>query len=139
MVLMDVAGLALLTLQRRKVCKYIYVSMFSTFPLRFLQRTIISLCNGLLKSIKIYLLYVNLQQRLGLHNEWKGFLGELLKSQKPLYIEGCYANRSFTVHDSFGDVVAEVCFTLIHFSVSWISCIFRLFFSLEFLVYSDYF
>ena len=101
---------------------------------------------------------------MGLHNEWKGFLGELLKSHKPLFmmgksasllptktlvevylgfldkqrksklhcdymrIEGCYANRSFIVHDNFGDVVAEVCFTLIHFSMSWISCIIRLFF-----------
>ena len=45
-----------------------------------------------------------------------------------MHIEGCYANRSFIVHDNFGDVVAEVCFTLIHFSVNWISCIFRLFF-----------
>ena len=99
-----------------------------------------------------------------MHNEWKGFLGELLKSQKPLFmmrksasllptktlvevylgfsdkqrksklhcdymhIEGCYANRCFNVYDSFGYVVVEVCFTLIHFSVSWISCIFRLFF-----------
>ena len=35
-VLMDAVGMPLLTLQRRKVCKYIYVSVFSTFPLHFL-------------------------------------------------------------------------------------------------------
>eukprot|EP00253_Pinus_taeda_P032688 PITA_32688 len=94
-VLMDAAGMPLITMQRRK--------------------------------------------RLGLQNEWKGFWGEFLNSQKPLFtmrkpvsllptstlaevylrfwnkemksklhIEECYARHSFTVHDSIGDIVAEV-------------------------------
>eukprot|EP00253_Pinus_taeda_P025479 PITA_25479 len=94
-VLMDAAGMPLITMQRRK--------------------------------------------RLGLQNEWRGFRGEFLNSQKPLFtmrkpvslfpnrtlaevylgfwnkdmksklhIEGCYARRSFTVQDSIGDIVAEV-------------------------------
>jgi len=33
------------------------------------------------------------------------------KQQSDYHIEGCYANRSFTIFNSSGNVVAEVCFT----------------------------
>eukprot|EP00253_Pinus_taeda_P005280 PITA_05280 len=80
-VLMDAAGIPLLTMQRRKRPFFTMRKPVSLLP----TKTLAEVCAG--SPAK--------------HRKWK------LQSEY-LHIEGCYSKRSFNFHDSSGDIIAEV-------------------------------